>query len=380
MNFLMNPIGSIGDLHPYLGIGQELLRRGHEVSLLTNPHFEAVVRKAGLPFVETGSREDLDDFWRNPQMWDLKKSWKIALYWSAIRPMRPAYENILQRYRPGETVLVGPGWAFGARIAQEKHGIPMATLHLSSDKLRSVHKSPAMPPPLVLSDWVPKISKRSQLWIADRFFIDPVLAPETNAFRAELGLPPVKRFIKEWWNSPQLVIGLFPAWYSEPQPDWPPRTVLTGFPLWDQSGIVDVPEDVGRFLDEGEPPVVFTFGTANEHTRHCLEASVESCRILGCRGILIAKRREELPENLPDGVRYFPYVPFTYLLRRAAVLVHHAGTGTTAQGLAAGIPQLVTPMAFGQPDNAMRITRLGAAYRSGHGPSAGRRLPVRFSG
>jgi UDP:flavonoid glycosyltransferase YjiC (YdhE family) len=42
------------------------------------------------------------------------------------------------------------------------------------------------------------------------------------------------------------------------------------------------------------------------------------------------------------------------------VVVHHGGVGTTAQALAAGIPQLILPMAWDQPDNARRVKRLEA--------------------
>ena len=58
-------------------------------------------------------------------------------------------------------------------------------------------------------------------------------------------------------------------------------------------------------------------------------------------------------------------------LPRAAALVHHGGIGTLAQALRAGCPQLVMPMAFDQPDNAVRLERLGV----------GRYLrPSRFTG
>jgi UDP:flavonoid glycosyltransferase YjiC (YdhE family) len=53
------------------------------------------------------------------------------------------------------------------------------------------------------------------------------------------------------------------------------------------------------------------------------------------------------------------YVPFSQVLPRAAAIVHHGGVGTTSQGLRAGIPQLLMPMAHDQPDNAARLVRLG---------------------
>jgi UDP:flavonoid glycosyltransferase YjiC (YdhE family) len=42
-------------------------------------------------------------------------------------------------------------------------------------------------------------------------------------------------------------------------------------------------------------------------------------------------------------------------------VVHHGGVGTAAQGLAAGVPQLIMPMAHDQPDQAQRLKRLGVA-------------------
>ena len=55
----------------------------------------------------------------------------------------------------------------------------------------------------------------------------------------------------------------------------------------------------------------------------------------------------------------------------AAFIAHHGGIGTCAQGLAAGVPQLTMPLAFDQPDNTMRLWKLGVARWV---------LPGRFSG
>jgi UDP:flavonoid glycosyltransferase YjiC (YdhE family) len=52
-------------------------------------------------------------------------------------------------------------------------------------------------------------------------------------------------------------------------------------------------------------------------------------------------------------------VPFSQVFPRAAALVFHGGVGTMAQALAAGLPQLVMPMTYDQPDNADRLRRLG---------------------
>ena len=49
------------------------------------------------------------------------------------------------------------------------------------------------------------------------------------------------------------------------------------------------------------------------------------------------------------------------MLPRAAAIDHHGGIGTAAEALRAGCPQLVMPMTFDQPDNAVRLQRFGVA-------------------
>ena len=54
-------------------------------------------------------------------------------------------------------------------------------------------------------------------------------------------------------------------------------------------------------------------------------------------------------------------MPFSSVFPLCAAVVHHGGIGTCAQALAAGVPQLTMPLAFDQPDNATRLSRLGVA-------------------
>ncbi len=105
--------------------------------------------------------------------------------------------------------------------------------------------------------------------------------------------------------------------------------------------------------------MVFAPGTANRQAARFFRAGADACRRLGRRGLLLTRFAEQIPDPLPFGVRHAEYAPFGSLLPRAAALVHHGGIGTAAQALRAGCPQLVMPMAFDQPDNAVRLQRLG---------------------
>lgn len=359
--FLLTPNGTFGDVQPYLGMAALLRRRGHEVTFVCNPYFRELIEGLGHEVVALRTAAELVEYWEHPDMWHRARYWKLGLDYCALRPMRELYSLIAERYQPGATVVAGPGWSFGARIAQEKLGVPLATVHLEPFWIRSLHLSALMPPPMLTQPWVPQVSRRTQFWLADTFFTDRYLAGPTNAFRAELGLPPTKQFLKCWWHSPQRVIGLFPTWFHATQPDWPTQLRQTDFPLWDRSEVSALSPQAEAFLDAGDPPVAFTFSTGNRQAARFYSAGIEACRMLGLRAMLLTNHRDQLPARLPAGVRHFEYVPLRHMRGRLAAVVHHAGTGTAAQCMRAAIPQVVTPMAYDSPDFAQCLSRLGVA-------------------
>ena len=203
--------------------------------------------------------------------------------------------------------------------------------------------------------------KRALWWVLDRALIDPHIAPALNRWRRQLGLPPVTSVFGAWLNSPQGVVGLFPEWFGPHQPDWPDNVHLTGFPRYDDSDRQQLGDELHAWLNRGDPPIVFTPGSANRDARGFFAAAVDAARILRRRALLLTRYSEQIPDDLPENVRYEPYVPFTRLLPRTVALVHHGGIGTCAQGLGAGVPQLTMPLGYDQPDNTLRLVRLGVA-------------------
>lgn len=376
MHTVLAPLGSSGDVHPYLGLGLALQARGHRVEVLTNEHFGPLVRRLGLEFVAVGDEATYLATIENPDLWHPSKGFKVVTS-TILSLLRHLYDEVAARYEPGETIVVGSILTFGARLAQEKLGVPMASVHLQPSVIRSVSLPPIFPG-LAMQSWWPTGLKRGLYWLLDKAAIDPMLTPGLNAFRAELGLPPIRRVFDQWLHSPQLTIGLFPDWFAPPQPDWPPNTVVTGFPLFDEREVHEEPPGLAEFLAAGPPPILFTPGSANLHGRAFFAESVEVCRTLNRRGLFLTRYAEQVPTALPDSIRHFGYIPFSKVLPKVAAVVHHGGIGTCAQALAAGIPQLVTPLGHDQFDNAARLRRLGVGDavvpRAYHAPRVARIL------
>lgn len=265
-----------------------------------------------------------------------------------------------QAWVPGRTVLVGHTLGFATRSFEERHQVPAVTVHLAPSALRSAHQVPALPPGVDISP-LPLPLKRALWWLVDRGAIDPLIVPALNRWRSARGLGPVRRVFKDWLNAPHGVIGLFPDWFGPQQPDWPATFHHASFPLWDDPHAAPVDPGLARWLAEGPAPVVCTPGTANRHAEGFFRAALAATSSLGLRALFLTGFPEQLPRELPDTVLHRPYAPLSAVLPRAAALVHHGGIGTLAQGFAAGLPQLMMPMGFDQPDNAMRATRLGVA-------------------
>jgi UDP:flavonoid glycosyltransferase YjiC (YdhE family) len=361
-HFILTPFGSAGDVNPFLWIGRLLLERGHDVTLIAPVLFAQAARNARVPFVPVGTLESYERTMRNPKLWHPWHGMQITLrfaggltgdYYDAIAATRETTRD--------EVVLVSSFMALGARVAREKFRVPLATVHVQPAIFLSVHDTPVMRAHMEWFGRMPRWLKRLLFALPNP--LDQCAGKSVRGVCAAVGVTPPRSLAREWLHSPDAVLGLFPAWFAPPQPDWPPRCHLAGFPLYDGSDVHELPAEVQRFLAGGSPPIVFTAGSAMLHARDFFATALAACRRLNRRAIFATGHPGQLPPALPPEVLPVSYVPFSRLLPRTAALVHHGGIGTLSHALAAGLPQLVMPMAHDQPDNAQRLVRLGVGRR-----------------
>jgi len=358
MNILIVAVGSYGDVLPLVGLAKTLLNRGHDVTFFTNEHFADLVRQAGLNFVPLGTVADYEAIANHPDLWHPHKGWRLLMKRLSSPKLQSAYATLCDHLKPGATIMVSSTLAFAARLVQETHHVPHATVHFSPGVFHSAYQPPKMPN-LVLPDWLPIWLKQGVWTCLDHVLIDPLVKPYLNRFRRDLGLPPVSRIFHTWMHSPDLVLGLFPDWFATPQPDWPPGTVLTGFPLYDETHDSVLPTTIQTFLEANPQPLVFTPGSANKQGKSFFAEAAKTCQEMKQPGIFLTRYPEQFPQPLPSHVIHFSYAPLSQLLPYCAALIHHGGIGTCSQALRAGIPQLIQPYSFDQYDNGARIKKLG---------------------
>jgi UDP:flavonoid glycosyltransferase YjiC (YdhE family) len=137
MKVIVIGLGSAGDVHPNVGLALALQRRGHNVVFVAGSVFRSLAERAELEFIGLGTDEDYYEAVRDPDMWNPFRAFRVVTRRLILPMLRPIYELIAERNEPGETVVAAPGTAFGARMAQEKLGVPLATMHLQPIMLRS---------------------------------------------------------------------------------------------------------------------------------------------------------------------------------------------------------------------------------------------------
>jgi UDP:flavonoid glycosyltransferase YjiC (YdhE family) len=363
LRILLAAIGSSGDVNPVLGLGCALKARGHGVTLATNAIFASQVAACGIGFAPLGARADAEAIMADPRLWHPRRGFGCIVEHAVLPNIEPLYRIIEAHQGPG-AVVAATTLCLGARVAQEKLGVPTASLHLQSSVFRS-HVDNGRLGFFDMGPGMPRLVKKVLFKIMDSVYADRLTAPGLNAFRAKLSLPAVRGIFSHYIHSPQLVLGLFPDWFAPPQPDWPAQTHLTGFILHDAGGEERSHTEADQFLGAGPAPLLVTPGSAAMDRTAFFKKTVDACRSAGVRAMLVTNHPSQLPRRLPDGIRAFSYLPFSRVLPRCAAIVYHGGIGTLAQAIRAGVPHLVVANAHDQPDNGQRIERLGLGFTFG---------------
>ncbi len=335
-----------------IGIGRELSRIGFDVVIsLAEPYADAAAA-AGLQPESVIAGARFDSLLSDAAFWTPIRGARAVLRTIAAEFLDAHHQVIRRHHRTGKTVLVAHPLDFASRVYHDANlTTPLVDVHLAPAILRT-HSAP---PRLTrwgfeqkLPVWAAKLGYR----LADRLVLDPVVAPAINRLRAEYRCPPIQRPLDRWWFASETILAMYPDWFAPEATRHYPQLVPLGFPLEDA--------EESEFTVPADRPIVVTAGTANRHARTLFRRAVDAGKQLGRSMILLSAYADNLPDTLPDHVRAESYLPLGKLLPHCAAIVHHGGIGTTSQALAAGIPQVIRPLAFDQFDNAARVVRLGA--------------------
>jgi UDP:flavonoid glycosyltransferase YjiC (YdhE family) len=367
LRIVLSNIGTFGDINPLIALALELKRRGHMPVMALPAVYEPKILPLGLEFHPVRPDIDPGNSLLVEMVYDVKKGTETGLRKFLFPALRQTYDDLLDaatKPERADLLLLGE-LNYAGPIVAEVTGIPWASYVLAPLSFFSAFDPPVLPmyPRLARADkTVPgmgRVIKRLARFVS-RKWPQPIYD-----LRRELGLPRGANPLFDAKHSPNLVLAMFSRVLGTEQRDWPQNTLITGFCFYDSdAGNAALPENLEKFMAEGEPPVVFTLGSAAVLAAgHFYEFSARAAMKLGIRAVLLigSDRRNRPAQKLPASICVAEYAPYSALFSRAKLVVHQGGVGTTAQCLRAGTPMLIMPYSHDQPDNARRMRRLKVA-------------------
>jgi sterol 3beta-glucosyltransferase len=185
-------------------------------------------------------------------------------------------------------------------------------------------------------------------------------SPFVNEYRKSLGLPTYSAtsFYRVLRSTPML--GAYSPRLIPHPADWPDSAHVTGYFFLDTTADWQPSSELHTFLEAGDPPVYIGFGSmAGRNPEQLARLSIDALARSGQRGLLLTGWGGLRPESVPDHVFVIDAAPHSWLFPRMAAVVHHGGAGTTAEGLRAGVPNVIVPFILDQPFWGARIKAMG---------------------
>ena len=349
MRVLLSTIGSRGDVQPLVALATQLVALGQEVRLCVPPDFREWIEGLGMPVTPIGP--------------ELRSTGKASPSLGAITPEQrrqmiegtvTAQFETITRAAQGCAVLVGAtALQVAAPSVAERLGIPYVFAAYCPAVLPSSRHAPPVlaalgdKPAAAMDDY-------SELWAQDAKRWNDTWGPLINTQRESLGLTPIRDvcgyvLTDRPWLAADATLGPWPNARDE-------AVFQTG--AWMLPDERPLAPELEAFLDAGDPPIYFGFGSIRAPA-DVSRVMIASSRVLGRRAI-VSRGWAEL-SLVDDGLDCLAIgeVNQQSLFKRVAAVVHHGGAGTTTAAARAGVPQVVIPQHYDQHYWALRVQQLG---------------------
>lgn len=354
--------GSRGDVAPYTGLGHGLVRAGHDVTLVTHGCFAPLVAGSGVRFhaLPVDPRAELESARGQGLHRSTTGAGKLIRVVAMARALvGQMADDLIEAARVSDVLLLAASVApLGYAVAE---GLSLPSIGVNLQPLAPTRE---FAPPLTgVRSWGPVANRAAGHGV--NLAVDRVFAATVRTLRDRLGLPRSgpggTQRLRERQGLPEFH-GFSPLVVPRPR-DWRPGLDVSGY-WWPYDGPgPQLPPALQDFLDAGPPPVFVGLGSATVPDAERLSGEVVGAlRAAGLRGV-VQRGWGGLRAHGED-MFTVDEVPHALLFPHMAAVVHHAGAGTTAAGLRAGVPAVPVPVQFDEGFWAARLVRLGVAPRS----------------
>jgi vancomycin aglycone glucosyltransferase len=361
MRVLLSTIGSRGDVEPLVALAIQLKELNQAVRLCAPPDFRDLVEGFGISFVPIGPEvRGAGRATGRGAPPTITPEQRRQLVEAMVANQ---FATITEASQECDVLVAGAALQVATRSVAETQGLRYVYASYTPATLPSSHHAP---PPLTMLGQKPvrglDEDRNRALWEQDVQRWNDTFGAALNSCRKSAGLPAVSDVRSHMFtNQPWLAADATLApWLDSGDL----HVIQTG--AWIRRDTRPFDQDLEAFLETGDPPIYFGFGSAHV-ARELGEATIQAARALSRRAI-VSSGWADL--SLVDGERdclSIGEVNQQSLFRRVSCVVHHGGAGTTTLATLAGTPQVIIPQLYDQFYMADRIEHLGIGYA--HAPA-----------
>jgi rhamnosyltransferase subunit B len=359
MKIVISTFGSLGDIYPYIEMGKILTKYGHQVKIATCKNYEDLVLTQGMQHCELRPDFDFGKKELLKKAMTLKDGSKVIVKDIILPHIKESYLD-LTKIIEGCDLLINHAYCYAGPIVAEEQKIKWISCNLSPTNFWS-SIDPCVLPHSKFTFKIPSMGFRIN------FLLNKFIRLYTKSWcskiydlRKQINLPTIKQPLFEGQHSPYAVLALFSHLFASKQEDWPINSVTTGFLSLKSENKIDDFEDVKKFLEKGDSPIVVGLGSSVIiNPEGIYDKIICIANKLKKRIILVGGKHKYDKKIVSSNIILTDFIPYDVIFPYASLIVHHGGIGTTFEAMKAGRPMLVIPHSGDQPDNALRIIKLG---------------------
>jgi MGT family glycosyltransferase len=343
-------LGGTGHLNTLLPLGDELKRRGHQVTVLSDAHVEAKVKEVGLNF-EAIAHTGVDP--KRAELTGLRALYRGISFFKTRVATSLRQTPIAIRKAGIEALLVDMSAFEGGTIAEHLN-LPFITVCSALVLYEDNYIPPALTNWTFNPAWWARLRNQIAYWLL-LLLARPVISVIAH-HRKLWNLPAYKKYNDCF--SKLAIISQHTAELEYPYRKLPPYFYFTG-PFHSSTGRSNTDFPFEKLNDL--PLIYVSLGTSRNRIKHLFQVIAEACVGLEAQVVISLGGGLE-PEALPHlsgNPIVVQYAPQLELLRRATLCITHAGLNTTLEALSNAVPLVAIPLADDQLGVAARLTWTG---------------------
>lgn len=362
-NILFAMIEGGGNVTPMLGLAKKLLKRGHSISILSEPCLEQTIKEAGASFIPFAKH-----FTRTDRKEDLFKDWNASKINNPVfkrvmfGPASDVIDQCIEIIRTRSIdLLVVDVLIFPGIIAAEYLSIPKIIVFHMPEFLPGPNRPPGnmglKPGKGFFYKFRDKLLAKLMISKFDEFKVT------LNQKLDSLSLAPLKHTLDLFERADLRLIQTSKS-FDVPIDPMPKNVRYIG-PELDDPDWVSSKEWVTPWSGQDKKPlVIISFSSTFQNQAKAIQNSINALASLPVNGIVtLGPAMENQDFMMPNNVVVMKSVKHSMLFPHANLVITHGGHGTIIRALSCGLPIICLPMGRDQGDNAIKVAIKGCGIK-----------------